>query len=139
MFKLIVYVLIIFFLNINFSFSSQDWSDAETDPKGIIDAVQSDVQDTELDNVGGDGVYGVLDSLRQNVGPYINWIVFIGLSVAVILIIYNGILLITQSMDESVLGKVKTRITYLVFGVIILTGFYFILAIVGSIIANVAG
>lgn len=139
MFKLIVYVLIIFFLNINFSFSSQDWSDAETDPKWIIDAVQSDVQDTELDNVGWDWVYWVLDSLRQNVWPYINWIVFIGLSVAVILIIYNWILLITQSMDESVLWKVKTRITYLVFWVIILTWFYFILAIVWSIIANVAG
>lgn len=139
MFKLIVYVLIIFFLNINFSFSSQDWSDAGTDPKWIIDAVQSDVQDTELDNVGWDWVYWVLDSLRQNVWPYINWIVFIGLSVAVILIIYNWILLITQSMDESVLWKVKTRITYLVFWVIILTWFYFILAIVWSIIANVAG
>ncbi len=118
----------------------QSWEDKN--PKEIIDQVRwgsRSVQDTQLDDVssGWDWVSWTLESVWESIWPYINWAVFIWLSIAVILLIYNWILLMTTSMNDSVIWKVKTRITYLVIWIVLITWFYFVIAIVVSIIWNI--
>lgn len=116
------------------------WSSHWTDPKWILDSVKRrswNVQNTKLDWVSWDWVAWTLWSVRDSIGPYINWAVFIWLSISVILLIYNWLLLITWSMNDSAIWKVKTRIMYLILWIILLTWFYFVIAIITSILSNV--
>jgi hypothetical protein len=63
-----------------------------------------------------------LDWFRQNINPYLQWTVYIGLSIAVILLIYNGLLMVTNAIHkEGETAKVKKNIMNIVIGVIILT------------------
>ncbi len=114
------------------------WSE-NSKPIKVLDEVRNKdwVQDTQLDNVQWRDVESTLESVRREVGYYINWAVFIWLSVSVILIIYNWLLLITTSMNESVLWKVKTRLLYLWIWVLVLTWFYIIIQVVMSLLANI--
>jgi len=41
---------------------------------------------------------------------YINWIVYLGVAIAMILIIYNGIVMITSSGDEGKFNAAKSRL-----------------------------
>gem|GEM_PF-4199354 len=60
--------------------------------------------ESRLDNVNIDNqsfgqsnrITNTLDTLRAALGPYLQWLTFIALSGAVILIIYNGFLLATS-------------------------------------------
>ncbi len=133
-----------FILIFNFSFAQESWGDFWTDPKWILEAVKDEwqsqwgIQDTELDETYWDWVTWVLENVRdQGLWPYINWAVFIWLSIAVILIIYNWILLIATSMNDSTIGKVKNRLIYLVLWVVLLTWFYFVIAIITSVLQNI--
>ncbi|MBU1757710.1 hypothetical protein KKG31_00740 [Patescibacteria group bacterium] len=63
-----------------------------------------------------------MDYLRKNIGPYLQWAVYIGLTMAVILIIYNGLLMVTNSLHkEGDMEKVKKRLINIVIGVLLLT------------------
>jgi hypothetical protein len=45
--------------------------------------------------------------------PYVQWIAFIGLAAAVIMIIYNGVLLVTTPLSPDQVANVKKRMIYI--------------------------
>jgi len=83
-------------------------------------------------------IANTLDRLRNNINPYLQWAVYIWLSVAVILIIYNGFLMVTNAVhNEWEMAKVKKNIINIVIGVVVLTGFYFIIKVAVSLINSI--
>jgi hypothetical protein len=81
----------------------------------ILDSVASQantdysIQETALnsatDQMGGYQkqykISNTLDYLRTNIAPYLQRMVYIGLVVAVILIIYNGFLMVTNGLHKE--------------------------------------
>ena len=61
--------------------------------------------------------------LKNNIHPYIQWLVYAGLALATILLIYNGFLMVTNVVNggEGDISKVKKNIMYIGIGVIVLT------------------
>lgn len=83
-------------------------------------------------------IANTLDYLRNNIAPYLQWAVYIGLVVSVILIIYNGLLMVTNALHkEGDIAKVKKRLVNIAIGVLLLTGFYAIIKIVVGLINSV--
>ncbi len=131
---------------------AQWWGKYWSDPMRVLDAVASEandeykIQDTQLDDVSPlQGSYpaqyrlaNTLDALRKNIGPYLDRAFFVGLAVAVMMIIYNGFLLVTHTVHgEGEWWETKKRLINVVLGVIVLTGVYAILKIVLSLIGLV--
>lgn len=124
-----------------------------TNPVGILDKIAGDandttagykVQDTALDGVdAGPGKYRIhntLDRIRKNISPYMQWMVYIGLTAAVILLIYNGFLLSTGALHEAgKREKVRGNIMNIAIGVLILTWFYAIFRLTIAVINAVFG
>lgn len=80
----------------------------------ILENVASDandeyeIQETMLNTVQDKGRYAsaykisnTLDYIRNNIAPYLQWAVYIGLVVATILIIYNGLLMVTNAFHKE--------------------------------------
>ncbi|AHB40964.1 hypothetical protein P148_SR1C00001G0154 [candidate division SR1 bacterium RAAC1_SR1_1] len=124
------------------------------DPLEVLDRVVGEAnkdvqfQETALDNITDkEGSFqaqykisNTLDYLRINIAPYLQWAVYIGLVVAVILIVYNGFLMVTHTINkEGDFGKVKARIGYIAVGVLLLTGFYAIIKLVVGLINSIFG
>jgi hypothetical protein len=81
------------------------------------------IQETALDGISNDqGSYqseyqiaNTLDYLRLHIATYLQWIVYIGLSLSVILLIYNGFLMVTHVVHKSGdFSKIKKNIMYIV-------------------------
>ena len=117
---------------------------------GVVGKANKDIQfqETALDGVNDqEGWYqrqykisNTLDYLRVNIAPYLQWAVYIWLVFAVILIIYNGFLMVTHTINKSGdFGKVKKNIGYIAIGVLLLTGFYAIIKLVVGLINSVFG
>jgi len=64
-----------------------------------------------------------LDSVRSNISIYLQWMVFIGLSMAVILIIYNWLMLMLSPLSPDQAAKVKTRMIAITVWIIVVTWF----------------
>lgn len=77
-----------------------------------------------------------LDSIRIKIAPYLQWLFFIGLGAAVILIIYNGILLMTGAVSGEDYKKVTGRIKNIAIGVGVLTGFAIIIRVFIAILSS---
>jgi hypothetical protein len=143
-------VLFIFSIISFFSFSfgaSSNWSG---EPVNILNNVQNiwwkdSVQETALDDVNSSNwvywedmkISNTLDSIKSSIWPYINWIVFIWLSIASILLIYNWIILALWVVQQSQVWKVKTRIMYILSWVIVTSWFYFIMKLIVSILGSI--
>lgn len=83
-------------------------------------------------------IANTLDWFRNNINPYLQWAVYIGLSIAVILLIYNGFLMVTNSIHkEGEAAKIKKNIINIVIGVIVLTWSYFIIKLAVSLINSI--
>lgn len=102
----------------------------------IVDHEKSDIVKTKLDGVENTGIFwtqykisGTLESIRQNLEPYLQWIAFLALAGAVALIVYNGLMLVISPLSPDEATKVKTRIIYIATGVLLATWFYFVLKI----------
>lgn len=122
--------------------------DSQSKPMDVLnDLVQNEDQiGTELDAVErSQWWFGVaylkssdtFDSVRQNIDVYLQWIAFLGLTFAVIFVIYNGLRLMFTPMSPEQAGIVKKRIIYISLGVVLITGFYFILKIFLSIFIDI--
>jgi len=74
--------------------------------------------------------------LVEAISPYIQWIIFFGMSLSVILIIYNGATIVMSAGDDSKLKSAKDNIQHILIGVLVLWGFYFILRVVGGLLLN---
>lgn len=143
------------FAPISFGFAQVDtWWWYGTTPTEVLDSVvgkantEMQFQETALDGISNDqGAYqsefqvaNTLDWLRMNIAPYLQWLVYIGMSLAVILLIYNGFLMVTHSIhNEGDFTKVKKKIMYIAIGIIILTSFYAIIKLVVGLINSVFG
>ena len=109
--------------------SSSNWGGYGTSPTEVLDSVVGEanktdqIQETALDGINSDqGSYqseykisNTLEYLRLHIATYLQWIVYIGLSLAVILLIYNGFLMVTHVVHKSGdFSKVKKNIMYIV-------------------------
>ncbi|MFA7717927.1 MAG: hypothetical protein WC875_04390 [Candidatus Absconditabacterales bacterium] len=152
----VLIVLFCAFIASSFGFAqnAHSWGDYGDDPITVLDRVKEEsnedykIQQTALNGVTDtQGAYqsdykiaNTLDRLRNNINPYLQRAVYIGLTIAVILLIYNGFLMVTNSLHkEGDMDKTKKRIKYILIGVILLTGFYFIIKLAVSIINSIFG
>jgi hypothetical protein len=121
------------------------------DPISIVDTVVDKAnedyrtQETALDGIstiGGEGFSGspqyrltnTLYNLKNLIHPYLQWLLYIGLTVATVLVIYNGFLLVTGAVhNEGEFSKIKKNLIAIGIGVILLTGFYFLIDLVIAI------
>lgn len=140
LFKFLILWFIVAVMNI--SVFAASWGDSSSDPVTILDGVKwsAGTTDTKLDISGWTGkwVYGTLSYITDNIYPYLDWGVFIWLSLAVILIIYNASLLVLAPVHEWQAATVKKRIMFIAMGIIVITGFYFIVKMVLSIVKNIS-
>jgi len=74
--------------------------------------------------------------LVLSLSPYIQWLVFIGMTLSVILIIYNGFMIMTNAGDDSQIKTAKDNVKHIIIGVLIIGGFYFIMKLVSSLLIN---
>lgn len=131
---------------------AQDWGvyDQNTQPIEIVDAIvqkenqSTKVITTKLDQVQQDQSFGAenkisgtLESVRKNLANYLEWFVFIGMTAAVVLIIYNGILLVMNPVSWDDLKKIQKKLLYIIVGVLMMTWFYFILKVLLNIFTTV--
>ncbi len=151
--KLILAIVILCYSLPLLSFAQSDSrSKYGNNPIQILDTVVGEandeykIQQTALDNATDKQwayasqykIANTLDRFRNNINPYLQWAVYIGLSVAVILLIYNGLLMVTNAVHkEGEIAKIKKNIINIVIGVVILTGFYFIIKLAVSLINSI--
>jgi hypothetical protein len=146
----VLWVLSVFaaFLTLNFSsvFASRNaYSEQPFGAEKVLDQVVNNsdkrIIESPLDEVtriegqfdSDSRISNTLDSLRQNLSQYLNWILFLGLSGATILIVYNGLLMVTTPLTWDQLEKVKKRLINILVWVLVMTGFYFIIKVTLSI------
>ncbi len=108
----------------------------------IVDKANEEnkIQETKLDKINNRGSFGTyqitntLEWITKNVQPYIQWILYIGLVGATILLIWNGFRLVTNSATSGGdMKTVKENIKNIMIGVIIMTGFLVIIKLVMAI------
>ena len=107
---------------------SNSWAGYGTTPSEVLTTVVGEAnknvqfQETALDQINNtEGGYqkefqiaNTLDYVRMHLSTYLQWFMYVGLSMAVILLIYNGFLLVTHTITKSGdLTKVKKNIMYI--------------------------
>lgn len=114
------------------------WPDEILDD--IVDHGKSDIVKTKLDSVTNmqefnpeNKVSGTLESVRENISFYLQRVVYIALSGAVLLIIYNGLRLVVSPVSAEEASAIKTRMIYIALWILLVTWFYFVLKILLSI------
>jgi hypothetical protein len=115
--KILLTIIILYSLLPFFSLAQDSsWeSKYGNDPIKILDSVVGEandeykIQQTSLDDAtAAQGAYAsqykianTLDWFRNNINPYLQRAVYIGLSLAVILLIYNGFLMVTNAVHKE--------------------------------------
>jgi len=109
------------------------------------------VQRTDLDTVTSractEAVAGIgrtftitrtLCNIKASIGDYLQYFMYIGLSLATILLIWNGFKLVTSSDREKQMTSFKKNLIYIIIWVVLLVSFYYIIDIFISIINLIA-
>lgn len=108
----------------NFWWAVNDWD-------RIQDNALNDITDKQWQYTSEYKISNTLDAIRIQIAPYLQWAMYIWLSLATLWIIYNWFLMVTNTLhgnwDSS---KVKKRITNIALGVGLLTGFYVIIKLI---------
>lgn len=135
-------------------FGQQGRGSYGSDPIEILDTIVNDanedykIQESPLERIderqGGlpsqYKIANTLDSIRQNIARYIQRIVFIGLTIAVIGLIYLGFLMVTNSVSNAgKIDRVKKWIQGIVIGIIVLTWFYAIIRLIVALLTSLFG
>lgn len=114
------------------------WPDEILDD--IVDHGKSDIVKTKLDSVTNmqefnaeNKVSSTLESVRENISFYLQRVVYIALSGAVLLIIYNWLRLAVSPVSAEEASAIKSRMIYIALWIILVTWFYFVLKILLSI------
>ncbi|MDR2190790.1 MAG: hypothetical protein LBP53_06555 [Candidatus Peribacteria bacterium] len=133
-------------------FAQTTWKAGTNSPIDLLDSVvknanqDSKIQDTVLDGVtsqtaGYSGnikfrITNTLDWIKNNIHPYIQWAVYLGLAIATILLIYNGFLMVTNAVngEKGEFSKIKGNFINIAIGVILLTGFYYLIDFITAVI-----
>ena len=152
--KIIIALFTILFIGtaVSPAFAQISRSAGANNPMDLLGSVvdkaneQNKIQDTQLDGVtsmypgySGNPQYRItntLEYIKNNIHPYIQWIVFLGLTVATIFLVYNGFLLVTNGVNNGAgeFSKVKNNFIRIGIGVILLTGFYYLIDIILAVI-----
>ena len=97
------------------------------------------VQKTDLDTVSSSActepifndhrftITRTLCNIKGNLWDYLQYITFIGLAVATILLIWNGFKLVTSTDREKQMTDFKKHLIYIIIWVILLIGFYYVI------------
>lgn len=130
--------------------SNSRW-DKGSSPTQILDSIAGEanseykIQETALDGVNDDQwafaakykLANTLDSLRIKIAPYLQWMFYIWLGLAVILIIFYGMQLVTGAVSGEEISKTKVKIRNIAIGVAILTGFAIIIRLFIALLSSV--
>lgn len=127
--------------------ASDDWHFNEN-PVKVLEKVKKNankskteqIQKTELDNttsrwckdIAADPRYTITKTLcyvKNNVWSYLQYVMFIWLTAATIIIIWNGFKLVTSPNREKEMEAFKKNIVYIIIWVTLLLGFYYFLDI----------
>lgn len=103
------------------------------------------VQNTSFDNVSSTAcnelrvderftIFKTLCYIKEELHNYLQYVIYIGLSAAVMLLIWNGFKLITASNREEQMKKFTTNLKYIIIWVILLVSFYAIIEIFVTIV-----
>lgn len=124
-------------------------------PVNILDHIKEEanehssdrVQNTKLDNVqsacselGGRNftITYTLCNIKENIKSYLQYIVYVWLTAATIILIRNGFQLVTAEDKWKQIWVFKKNIMYIVIWVVLLVAFYYILDIFVSIVNLIA-
>lgn len=121
------------------------WNSPEEIAATIADKANEDirVQDTKFDKITNkQWAYGknyqitnTLERIRKNIQPYLQWMLYIGLIGATILLIWNGFRLVTNSVISwGDMKTVKGNIQTILVGVLIMTSFLILIKLVMAVI-----
>lgn len=121
------------------------WNSPEEIAATIVDKANEDirVQDTKFDKITNkQWAYGknyqitnTLERIRKNIQPYLQWMLYIGLIGATILLIWNGFRLVTNSVISwGDMKTVKGNIQTILVGVLIMTSFLILIKLVMAVI-----
>lgn len=81
-----------------------------------------------------------LDSVRINIAIYIQWAIFVGLSLAVLGLIIIGFNMVTNTItSQGTMDKVKKWVKSIIIGVVIITWFYAFLRLIIAVINSLFG
>ena len=126
-----------------FAADGETGSTAANGPTEFLDAVVKDeTVANSVNNVGDMKVKWITEVLNNLVSgngiipSYIQWTIYFALIIAMILIIYNGVVIITAQWDEGKLNSAKTRLIALFAWVVLLFAFPTLVEIVVSLISN---
>ncbi len=102
----------------------------------IQDNALNDISPVQWQYASEYRITNMLDAIRLQITPYIQWIMYLWLSIAVILIVYNGFLMVTNSINgwAGDTSTIKTNLTNIAIGVVLLCGFYVIIQVILAII-----
>lgn len=113
---------------------------SKSDPTHMIETRLDDNLNTNSQAFGSTNrITNTLDQLRENLDPFVQWMVFIGLAFAVILIIWNAFGLSTSGVmgNDAVAKDIKGRIYNIIQWVVIITAAFFIIRLLLSAISYI--
>ncbi|MCS6983154.1 MAG: hypothetical protein NZL83_03170 [Candidatus Absconditabacterales bacterium] len=152
MIRSIIYILIIILCALPTQAQQERRGRRGTSPDQIFDNVAGKtneglrIQETRMNRVDGRGQYprqyrlaNTLDSIRNNLSPYLQWLTYFGLTIATVLIIYNGFLLVSAAgHNNGDVSQVINRFKNIGIGLALLLGFWFVIKL-AAIIINALG
>ncbi len=130
------------------------WGNYGSRPIDILDTIHGEsnddpdyaIQETALDGAVHEvesweyRMRNTLKVITNHINIYLQWLLYIGLSVAVILLIVNGLMMVTGAFHKYWdVATVKKNIFHIGIGVVLMSGFYavvkLILALVNMVFA----
>jgi len=125
-----IWLFILFSVSLLWFTCSSSW---EQSPEELVWSLKSSVQQTALDNSiwwNWQWIKKTLEDVKWWSSWYIQWLWYIWLSIAIILIIYNWILILANFWEEDKLSKAKKKFLSIILWVVILTTSYVIINVV---------
>ncbi len=124
------------------------------DPIQILDTVKdkandkkwNEIQDTALDEtmdqVSGDEhrLLATLEAVNKKINVYFQWMTYVGLSIATILLIFNGFMMVTHAIHNSWdIATTKKNISRIIIWVILMLGFWAVIKLILAVINMLFG
>lgn len=110
---------------------------ANKNPSTRVQHTKFDAINNNQESIGGSKfkITATLAWIKANIQHYLQWVVFLGLIGATILLIRNGFLLVTNSATGGWdLKTVKSNIKNIIIGVIVMTSFLVIIKLVSALL-----
>lgn len=115
------------------------WSPNEILNRFVGEAnVETKIQDTQLDRVSKERdqmfdsrypIANTLNSIRMNIAPYLQWLLYFGLSIGAILIVYTWFQLVTSVQSWADMKATQARLKNIILWLLIMTWCYALIRI----------